>query len=284
MIPKIIHYCWFGGKSKPESVLSCIESWKKHCPDYIIVEWNESNYDYTKCEYMRQAFEAKKWSFVSDYARLDIIYQNGGIYLDTDVEVIRPLDSLLENIAFMGFEKTIEKKHYVASGLGFGAEKGNQLLREMMEDYYKASFYKQDGGLNLLPCPNYNTACLMRHGLINEDRDQFLEGMTVYGSDVLCPQMYCDSELQLTERTVSIHHYSSTWLDGKGRRNYERTIRLNNFFGIQCGMRISKIIEDTEYLLKAAGKRLHKYSAHIKVDVWRYRDCFRKCITGFRKR
>ncbi len=258
MIPRTIHYCWFGANPKPESVIFCINSWKKHCPEYEIIEWNDSNYDYTKCDYTRQAYEAEKWSFVSDFARLDIIYKNGGIYLDTDVEVIKPLDSLLENRAFMGFEKSIEKKHYVASGLGFGAEKGNELLKEMMEDYYRTSFYKQDGRMNLLPCPNYNTACLMRHGLINEDRDQFLDGMTIYASDVLCPQMYCDSELLLTKRTVSIHHYDATWLDGDGRRNYKRKIRLNRIFGIQLGTIISNIIGDTEYLLKAAEKRLHK--------------------------
>ena len=103
MIPKIIHYCWFGGAELPEKDRKCIESWKKFCPDYQIIEWNENNYDVTKNTYMYQAYQAKKWGFVPDYARLDIIYQHGGIYLDTDVELVKNLDSLLENDAFMGF-------------------------------------------------------------------------------------------------------------------------------------------------------------------------------------
>ena len=104
MIPKKIHYCWVGGNSKPPLVKKCIQSWKKYCPDYEIIEWNESNYDISKNIYMKQAYEAKKWAFVTDYMRLDIIYEHGGIYLDTDVELIKNIDDLLSNEAFAGIE------------------------------------------------------------------------------------------------------------------------------------------------------------------------------------
>ena len=131
MIPKIIHYCWFGGNEIPEHDKKCIESWKKYCPDYKIIRWDESNYDYKKNSYMREAYEAKKWGFVPDYARLDIVYEHGGIYLDTDVELVKNIDELLEHKAYMGFEVGGE---FVSPGLGFGAEKNFPLFKKMMEE------------------------------------------------------------------------------------------------------------------------------------------------------
>ena len=128
MIPKIIHYCWFGGNEIPENDKKCIESWKKYCPDYKIIRWDESNYDYKKNSYMREAYEAKKWGFVPDYARLDIIYNYGGIYLDTDVELLKSLDEILDCEGFFGFES----ENLVNLGLGFGAVKGNEIIRDMM--------------------------------------------------------------------------------------------------------------------------------------------------------
>lgn len=129
MIPKIIHYCWVGNCQKPKSVLYCIESWRKFCPDYRIIEWNESNYDFSKNKYMWQAYEAKKWGFVPDYARLDIVYQYGGIYLDTDVELVKNIDELLSHKAFMGFEDTGDGEFFVNCGHGFGAEPGNEITK-----------------------------------------------------------------------------------------------------------------------------------------------------------
>ena len=136
MIPKIIHYCWFGGESLPESAIKCINSWKKFCPDYEIIRWDESNYDVTKNVYMKEAYEAKKWGFVPDYARLDIVYNYGGIYMDTDVELLKPLDDLLGCNAYMG----VEKPGIVALGLGFGAEKGNSVIGDLLEEYNDKRF------------------------------------------------------------------------------------------------------------------------------------------------
>ena len=155
-IPKIIHYCWVGGKPKPQSVLYCIESWKRCCPDYEIREWNESNYDFTKNEYMRQAYEAKKWGFVPDYARLDIIYEYGGIYLDTDVEMLRSPDELLGQDGFMGFENTGDGEYFVNCGHGFGAVPHHEVIRKARDLYNVLSFLNEDGTPNLFTS-FYNT-------------------------------------------------------------------------------------------------------------------------------
>jgi len=129
-IPKIIHYCWFGNNELTQSALDCINSWKKYCPDYTIIRWDETNFDVNKYVFTKEAYEMKKWAFVSDVARLDIIYNNGGIYLDTDVELIRNIDSLLKDELFIGFEN----KEYVANGLGFGAVKGNEIIKFCLKD------------------------------------------------------------------------------------------------------------------------------------------------------
>ena len=175
MIPKIIHYCWVGNAPKPKSVLYCIESWKKFCPDYEIREWNESNYDFTKNKYMKQAYEAKKWGFVPDYARLDIIYEYGGIYLDTDVEIIRSFDELLDQEAFMGFEETGEKTYYVNCGQGFGAVPHHEIIKKARDLYEHISFYKEDGTLNMLASPHYTTKILEQGKYMNRiEQFQFI--------------------------------------------------------------------------------------------------------------
>ena len=256
MIPKKIHYFWIGGNPKPDSVLFCIESWKKFCPDYEIIEWNESNYDFTKNEYMRQAYEAKKWGFAPDYGRLDVIFQYGGIYLDTDVEVIKNMDHLLENKVFMGFDRTVEKEKFVACGLGFGAEPGAAILKEMMEVYENVSFIDEDGRFNLLPSPHYSTKCLARHGLQNEDCDQLIDGVMVYASDVLCPKSYNTGQIKLTDRTVSIHHFDATWQDAAQKRKHDRNVRINNTLGLKYGSRLNRMINNAEYLGNAVKRKL----------------------------
>ena len=256
MIPKKIHYFWIGGNPKPESVLYCIDSWKKYCPDYEIIEWNESNYDFTKNEYMRQAYEAKKWAFVTDYARLDVIYKYGGIYLDTDVELIKPLDSTLYYQGFMGFEKTPEKDHYVATGLGFGMEPENPIIKEMMVDYEEAKKEKADGKIVFVPCPPLNTRVLRRHGLENVDRDQTIENIMIFASDVLCPKSYNTLLLHITERTLSIHHFDGTWQNSKGKKRHRLTTRINRLFGEKVGSKIDRELGNVEYLVYAAKRRL----------------------------
>ena len=169
MIPKIIHYCWVGNSPKPKSVLYCIESWRKYCPGYEIREWNESNYDFSKNGYMKQAYEAKKWGFVPDYARLDIIYKYGGIYLDTDVELIKSLDELLNQTAFMGFENTGDGEFFVNCGHGFGAEPHNKIIGAARNLYDHIQFINDDNTYNLLPSPHYTTQIFVQAKFINQN-------------------------------------------------------------------------------------------------------------------
>ena len=234
-IPKIIHYCWVGGNPKPQSVLYCIESWKRCCPDYEIREWNETNYDFTKNEYMRQAYEAKKWGFVPDYARLDIVYEHGGIYLDTDVEMVRSFDHLLENECFFGFEDTGDGKNYVNCGHGFGAVPFHDAVRDARDLYEHLSFTNADGSLNLLASPYYTTQALRQMGLVQENRDQQLPGVQVYASDVLCPKNFRTGKVTKTIRTVSIHHFTASWVDEKIKAEMAHQQKIKNRFGNRLG-------------------------------------------------
>lgn len=160
MIPKIIHYCWFGENPLPELAQKCIASWEKYCPDYEIKEWNENNFDLNGCAFVKEAYEAKKWAFVSDFARLKIIYEEGGIYLDTDVEILKSFDTLLGNKCFLGEETS----GFVATGLGFGAEKYNPIIKELLEMYIGKHFKLEDGLFDMMPCHRKNTEPLHKYG------------------------------------------------------------------------------------------------------------------------
>ncbi|MDO4490595.1 MAG: glycosyltransferase [Lachnospiraceae bacterium] len=213
-IEKKIHYCWFGGNPLPESVEYCIQSWKKYCPDYEIIQWNESNFDVQQNRYMREAYQQKKWAFVSDYARLKIIYDQGGIYLDTDVELVRSLDTLLEQEGFMGFQN----KETVATGLGFGAVAGHCLIKALLDDYEEISFFNRDGSMDLTPCPNRNTACMVQLGLQADGTRQTLQGIEIYPAEYFSPLDWKTGKLKLTENSYSIHRYDASWLDKKEHR------------------------------------------------------------------
>lgn len=212
MIPKIIHYCWFGGAPKPESVLRCINSWKKYCPDYEIREWTEKNFDVTQNLYCQQAYEAKAWGFVPDYIRLWIIYHYGGIYLDTDVQIVRSFNKLLSNKAFAGFER--DTGNYVALGLGFGAEPGNPFIKEHMQQYDSLTFINSDGSYNKKPSPQYTTEILTRYGLGPDcEKIQHLEHITIYPTEYFCPMSFQTGIIHRTNNTYSIHLYDASWYD-----------------------------------------------------------------------
>lgn len=210
MIPKIIHYCWFGKNPLPESAKKCIESWKTHCPDYKIIQWNEDNFDISSCPlYVRQAYEAKKWAFVTDYVRLKVVYDNGGIYMDTDVELIKSLNPLLEQKAYFGFEDGV----HIATGLGFGAQKGHYILEEMMNDYYNKSFILNDGSLNQETCPMINTRILLQHGLKQNDKKQTLNNnILILPSIYMCPINYETGRMKKSYKTFSIHWFDASWM------------------------------------------------------------------------
>ena len=224
MIPKIIHYCWFGGKPIPDWAEKCIASWKKYCPDYKIIKWDESNYDVTKNTYMRQAYEQKKWGFVPDYARLDIINSYGGIYLDTDVELVRNIDNLLQYKLFCGFES----RRYVAFGLGFGSKKNHHILQEMMEEYDKTDFLNNDGKLNLLPSPAYQTKILLKNGLVCNGRTQHHDDYSVFSQEYFAP-INAIGFGNITKNTYSIHQYAATWHDEENKKEKARILESVNY-------------------------------------------------------
>jgi len=214
MIPKVIHFCWFGEKTLSELAEKCIASWRKFCPDYEIKEWNETNVDIIDIDYAREAYEEKAWAFVSDVVRLQIIYEYGGIYLDTDVEMIRPFDDLMDAPAFMG----IEDGKVVALGLGFGAEKHHPLIGELLDDYKWRHFKKPDRTVDITPITSSLNLIFMKHGFVAKDEKQIVNGVVVYPSEYFCPKSFQTGRLTLTENTYSIHHYDGSWLSEKDKK------------------------------------------------------------------
>lgn len=254
MIPKKIHYCWVGGNPLPASVKKCIASWKKYCPDYEIIEWNESNYDFTKNQYMKDAYEAKKWGFVPDYARVDIIYHHGGIYLDTDVQVIKSFNSLLNCKSFFGFEDDENGKFYVALGLGFAGEKGNPLLKEITDSYETISFYNKDGSLNLTPSPILNSTVLEKYGFVMDNHYQSINDNVIYPGDYFDPKSFTTGLLHKTKNTYSIHHYDASWVDEEIKARIKNVWKLN-----KRNNRIDSIIHfPNRFLINVLGEEKYK--------------------------
>lgn len=208
MIPKIIHYCWFGGNELPSLEKKCIDSWKEKCPDYQIIEWNENNYDLDKGPYIKEAYDAKKWAFVSDYARLDIIYTYGGIYLDTDVELLKNLDDVLDCHCFL----TTEKLGLINTGLGFGAEKGNVNLEQMLKRYDNIHFKLGNNLYDTLPCTYRNTAPFIEMGFQALDQIQVINDAVIYPPEYFSPMDYESKKVNITAKTISFHHYNASWI------------------------------------------------------------------------
>ena len=209
MIPKIIHYCWFGDNEIPERAKKCIASWKTYCPDYEIKEWNDDNFPLENCpKYVLDARAAKKYAFVTDYVRLKVLYDNGGFYMDTDVELLRPLDIFQDDRAVIGFEND----NFVNSGQMLAAEAGHPILHEMMECYSNVDFYQPDGSMFLLGCPRVNTQALEAHGLTKNGQEQIVADVHIYPADWFNPLDSATGLLKKTENTVSIHWYSMSWI------------------------------------------------------------------------
>ena len=208
-IPKIIHYCWFGGNPLPELAKKCIASWKKFLPDYEIKEWNEQNYDVRKITYTAQAYDAKKYAFVSDYARFDILYQYGGIYFDTDVEVIKPLDEILKRGAFAGVECAVA----LAAGLGIASPAASTIYQEILDSYRESSFIKSDGSMDLTTVVTRVSDIFKKHGFTDKNEIQEVAGVTVYTTEYFCPKDFETGELKITEHTRTIHWFDGSWLD-----------------------------------------------------------------------
>lgn len=222
VIPKVIHYFWFGGKPLPARYQSFIDSWRKFCPDYEIIEWNETNYDFNRHPFTREAAKIKKWSKVASYARLDIVYKYGGINMDTDVEVIKPLDELLYNDAYIGFEN----RKLVNSGSGFGAVKNFPLIGELRDYFDNIPFIKSDGSYNLTACPEFETELLRKRGLNYDAQFQIIDRLAIYPSEYFSPKCIYSGLMNVTENTFSIHHYDGTWLAAHIKESYALAVDL----------------------------------------------------------
>ena len=216
MINKKIHYCWFGRNPLPESALKCIASWRRYLPDYEIIEWNEDNFDVNSIPYTAQAYEAKKYAFVSDYARFKILYEQGGLYFDTDVEVIRPLDDIIFAGPFMGFEiNPCEERPFgaVNPGVGMCAEAGMKIYNTILDYYSHLNFIREDGSYNITDAVvNITTRELVKAGLKNTDGIQRVADITIYPADYFNPFDDLTGRLNKTKNTRTIHWFTKTWM------------------------------------------------------------------------
>lgn len=260
---KIIHYCWFGKNPKSELILRCIESWKKYCPDYKIIEWNESNFDINMYEYTKQAYSLKKYAFVSDVVRLWAIYNYGGIYLDTDVELYKSLDELLNYEAFFCFDNA----RSINTGSGCGAKTNNLLVKKLLEDYEKIEFIS-NGKVNLsLTCSHINTPVLLRElsTLEKNNKTQIINNIAILSSSYMS--------------SISKHYGEKSWLDGfdnsmikKHRRiklyvlNKFRSPKIFKFINKHCNKNIEKVYEFLVYdffdlgLIYFIKRKINKYT------------------------
>jgi hypothetical protein len=231
MIPRKIHYCWFGNNALPKSAQDCISSWKRFLPEYEIVRWDESNFDVNQNAYVQEAYKAKKWAFVSDFARMKILYENGGLYFDTDVELIKSLDEILRAGAYLGCERDggdPVEGIWVNPGLGMAAEAGNPIFKDVLDGYADAHYIMPDGSCSNLAIIERTTKSLLKHGLKNMPGLQVVCGITIYPKDYFCPISYLNNRMNLTENTVSIHHFSETWVSPYRRFRRKVTIFLGD--------------------------------------------------------
>lgn len=237
MIPKVIHYCWFGGNPLPKSAQMCIASWRKYLPDYEIKEWNESNFDVNIIPYTAEAYKAKKYAFVSDYARFWILYKYGGLYFDTDVEVIKNMDDIIAKGPFMGCENEAKAgatpaQLGVAPGLGLGVNPGLGLYGEILNWYNTHHFITWTGVIekNVV---DITTEILNKNGIeILDDGVLKSSGILIYPKEYFCPKDYITGEMNITDKTKSIHHYSATWVGNK-RTYIDKVIKRLKFILIR---------------------------------------------------
>lgn len=240
---KTIHYCWFGGNPLPETVVKCMKTWAHFCPDYEIIRWDETNFDVGCCDYVREAYEAKKWAFVSDYCRFYVLYHYGGIYLDTDVELLKSLDGLPDT--FIGFENWSS----CASGLIRGAQPGDKVCAMMLESYRKDHFALGNGRYNTKTVCQRETGILVEQGLLLNGRQQFVANTHVYPVEYFCPKNYYTQEQNITDNTYSIHHYDASWYTEEDRFAVQLRDKYRKILPAKLAIKAAKI----EAIIKMRG-------------------------------
>ena len=230
MIPKIIHYCWFGRNPLPELAVNCIKSWKKFLPDYEIKEWNEENFDVNIVPYTAEAYRAKKYAFVSDYARFWILYKYGGLYFDTDVEIIKSMDDIIVQGAFMGCELCPDKqngglKPAIAPGLGLGVEQGNRLYAKILDSYKKKHLFNFKGQITETVVGIVTKLLICNRNDIDLRQISIIDGIRIYPNEYFCPIIALTGDMSITENTRTIHHYTATWVSKPNQPKYKSILQ-----------------------------------------------------------
>lgn len=213
MIPKKIHYIWFGKGPKNKIFEKCYNSWKKFLPEYEIIEWNEDNFDLNSNEYIKEAYKVKKYAFVSDYVRLKVLYDHGGIYFDTDVEVLKKIPKDILSNGY--FAKEIDT--LISTGLGFCVPKHSKIIKYMLDDYEKIHFINKDGTYDLTPCPYRNTESLTKRNYKVTNNNEDLDGIKVYDRDYFCGYDIDNHRFIVSDKTYTVHHYDASWMNSKTR-------------------------------------------------------------------
>lgn len=262
MIPKIIHYCWFGGNPEPKNVEKYIESWKKYCPDYEIKEWNESNFDLNENTYCKEAYEAKKWAFITDYVRLKALYEYGGFYMDTDVEVVKSLEPLRIFDAVSGYEAPTR----IPTGT-MGSCRDNEWIGMLLRYYDNRHFLKKDGSFDLTTNVEVITHLTsQKYGLVFDgEKKTFGNNMVLLPFDYLCAKDMNTGKVKVTDNTFTIHHFTGSWFT-----KHEQTIRkfykvVNSIFGMQVGNIITKPVHWEE----GARLRIKKYGIRKTIEIYK---------------
>ncbi|WP_022768842.1 glycosyltransferase family 32 protein [Butyrivibrio sp. NC2007] len=226
VIPKLIHAIWFSGDPMPELYLRCLQSWKKYAPDYEIKIWNMETYKPDGCLFFEQAIEHKNWAFASDYARADLLYRYGGIYMDLDVEMLRPVDDLLYNDAYMSFE-SLDR---IECGSGMGSRPGHPIIKEICESYEKRPYLKEDGTWDNSTCPVRYTQVIEKHGLKKDGGFQFVEDITVYPFEVLTGKSFDTGIIYSSDLSYTVHHHNGSWIpDPAHKAMNERYNKIQGF-------------------------------------------------------
>jgi len=231
-IPRVIHYCWFGSRPHPPSVVRCMDSWRRHLSDYRIIEWNETNFDVDVSDYTREAYAAGKYAFVTDYVRLKVLFDHGGIYMDTDVEVVKKLDPFLNHDAFSGFEDEASIPTAV-----MGSRAGNEWIRVLLADYDGRHFTQQDGTHDLMTnVARITETTRARYAISLDNTLQDVPGVvTLYPKDFFCPKSYRTGIIGRTPNTHAIHHFAGTWRSEQHRSRKTFQARVNRLFGVRAG-------------------------------------------------
>lgn len=239
MIPKIIHYCWFGDAQFPSLVLKCISSWKKHLPEYEFIEWNETTFPINEFQFAKEAMEKGKFAFVADICRLYALKNTGGIYMDTDVELLKPLTPLLNSNAFCGFES----EDLLATCL-MASEKNGKWVNEILDYYIHRSFIKENGEIDIDPNTYIITQIMKENGLImNNSFQEITNYLTIFPKDYFSPKDYNTKRIKLTSNTYCIHHFATSWKPWKEKYWHIIKWKFMNTFGYRNTHKLIEFIE-----------------------------------------